>query len=196
MARPPRIFVPNGIYHIATRGSGWHWLFRFDHDRARFLRRLAGVIESYELECLAYCLMGNHYHLVVRTPDARLSRALQDLHGGYSREFNRFYGERSHLFRNRFRSREVDSDAYLMAVCRYVVLNPVRAGMCAEPSGWPWSSYRSNAGLEPAPPFLSESTLRDAFGGHPNWRARYRQFVEAVDLDETTPVDELLRSRR
>jgi REP element-mobilizing transposase RayT len=194
MARPPRVFVPDGIYHIATRGSGWRLLFRFDHDRVRFLRRLAGVVEGYELECLSYCLIGNHYHLVVRTPDARLSRALQELHSGYSREFNLYYGERSHLFRNRFCSREVDSDAHVLAVCRYLALNPVRAGLCAEPSEWPWSSYRLNLGLQPAPPFLSEATLRQVCGGKPNWRLRYREFVEDLDLAGALPVDELLRS--
>lgn len=194
MARPPRVFIPDSIYHIATRGSGWRHLFVFEHDRTRFLRRLGGVVESYELECLSYCLMGNHYHLVVRTPDARLSRALQELHGGYSREFNLYYGERSHLFRNRFRSREVDSDGYLLAVCRYVALNPVRAGFCTKPSEWPWSSYRSNLGLQPAPSFLSEATLCEVFGGKPNWRSRYREFVEALDPEDAPPVDELLRS--
>ena len=177
MARRPRVFIPNGIYHVASHGSDERPLFVYDADRRAFLERLAEVVARYELSCLSYCLMGNHYHQIVQTPDERLSAALKDLHGGYSREFNRTHSRRSHLFRNRFFAELIDDDAYLLQACRYVVLNPVRAGLCREPSDWPWSSYRSSAGIDPAPRFLSESLLRDACGGGENWRARYRDFV-------------------
>ena len=192
MPRRPREIHPDGIYHVATRGSDQRPLFLFDRDREEFLGRLAQAIARYELVCLAYCLMGNHYHLVVQTLDGRLSRALQELHTGYSTSFNRFHGRRAHLFRNRFLSREIDSDAYLLTVCRYVALNPVRAGMCGTPSDWPWSSYRASAGLATAPSFLCEARLREAFGGRRNWRVRYREFVETSEIVDSAPVDEML----
>ncbi|HWB23141.1 MAG TPA: transposase [Gaiellaceae bacterium] len=188
MPRPPRAFVDHGIYHVASRGSDRQPLFSFDGDRSTFLERLTSIVERYELACVAYCLMGNHYHLVVQTPDSRLSRALQELHGGYSRHFNRVHGRSAHLFRNRFLARLIDGDAYLLAACRYVARNPVRAGLCGRASDWPWSSYRATAGLVPTPPLLSESLLRDACGGTANWRKRYQDFVEQ-------PVEETSQNR-
>jgi len=178
--RPPRLFIPNGIYHVASRGSDRRPLFLYDGDRKVFLERLGRVVEGYELLCLAYCLMGNHYHLIVQTPDARLSVALRELNGGYSRQFNYTHGHSAHLFRNRFLAHLVDDEAYLLTACRYVAHNPVRAGLCGEPSDWPWSSYRFSVGLDLAPRFLNEALLRDAVGGGVNWRGRYREFVESA----------------
>jgi REP element-mobilizing transposase RayT len=192
MPRRPREINPDGIYRVATRGSDQRPLFAIDRDREEFLGRLEQATSRYELACLAYCLMGNHYHLVVQTPDGRLSRALQELHTGYSTSFNRFHGHRAHLFCNRFLSREIDSDAYLLTVCRYIVLNPVRAGMCDAPGDWPWSSYRASAGLVTAPPFLDEARLCEALGGRRNWRERYRDYVETSETETSIPVEEML----
>jgi putative transposase len=182
------VFVADGIYHIASRGSDHQLLFLFDSDRLGFLDRLAVVVERYELVCIAYCLMGNHYHLLVQTPDGRVSSALQELNGGYSRHFNRVHGKSAHLFRNRFFAQEVEDEAYLLIACRYLAYNPVRAGLCRDPADWPWSSHRATAGLDPSPAFLSETLIRDACGGQPNWRQRYRDFVAA-------PVEEMTQSR-
>jgi putative transposase len=195
MARTPRVFVPNGIYHVASRGSDRRPLFLFDRDREAFLGRLARIVESYELPCLAYCLMGNHYHLIIQTPDERLSMALKELHGGYSTHFNRTYGRSAHLFRNRFLAQVIDSDPYLLTACRYVAHNPVRAGLCARPSDWRWSSYRANAGIDPSPRFLSEAALRDASGGSGEWRSRYREFVESPSAVEPPPGHKKLHFR-
>ena len=140
--------------------------------------RLAPLVERFELGCVAYCLMGNHYHLIVQTPDGRLSVALQQLNGGYSKHFNSVYGRSAHLFRNRFLAQLIDSEPYLLAACSYVAHNPVRAGLCREPAEWPWASYRASVGIDPVPAFLNESILRDLFGGDPSWRVRYRAFVE------------------
>jgi putative transposase len=180
MSRPIRLFTPNGIYHVVSRGSNRKPLFLFDLDRDAFLGRLNRIVERHELRCLAYCLMGNHYHLLVQTPDARLSAALRELNGGYSRRFNRVHGHSAHLFRNRYLAQLVDDESYLLTVCRYVAYNPVRAGLCAEPSDWPWSSYRACAGIDPAPPLLNETMLRDTVGGGPEWRSRYRSFIESA----------------
>ncbi|MHB8060599.1 MAG: REP-associated tyrosine transposase [Gaiellaceae bacterium] len=189
MARSIRLFVPNGIYHVASRGSDRRPLFLFDFDREAFLDRLGRSVERHEIRCLAYCLMGNHYHLIVQTPDSRLSLALRELNGGYSRRFNRVHGHTAHLFQNRFLAQLVDDETYLLTVCRYVAYNPVRAGLCAEPSEWPWSSYRASAGIDPAPRFLNETVLSDSVGGGREWRRRYRDYVELNRPEGFPPGD-------
>jgi REP element-mobilizing transposase RayT len=184
MPRLPRVFVPGGVYHVWSHGSDRRPLFVFDADREAFLKRLSSVVKEFELGCVAWCLMSNHYHVVIQTPDARLSRALQHLHGGYSRQFNRLYGRRAHLFRNRFGSRLVDGERDLLGTCRYLAYNPIEAGLCGAPSEWPWSSFGASAGLAPVPPLLEERLLREAFGDDPGWRARYRDFVEQPSEDD------------
>lgn len=190
--RPLRVFVPGGIYHVASRGSDRRPLFLFDADREAFLERLGRTVERYELSCLAYCLMGNHYHLIVQTPDARLSRALQELNSGYSRHFNRVHKHSAHLFRNRFLAQLVATEAHSLMACRYVAHNPGRAGLGGNPYDWPWSSYRASAGIDPTPPFLNETVLRDAFGRGSKWRARFRDFVEKSDTVTPPPGYEKL----
>jgi putative transposase len=186
MPRPPRLFVPNGIYHLAAHGSDRRALFLCDRDRALFLERLAQVCERHELALIAYCLMGNHYHLVAQTADARLSLALKELNGGYSRQFNRLHGRSAHLIRAHALAELIEQESYLLTVCRYLAWNPVGAGLCGEPCEWPWSSYQASAGLEPVPRFLNDSALRDACGGRADWRQRYRDFVEAEPRRETS----------
>jgi putative transposase len=181
MGRPLRIFPPDGVYHVASRGSDRRPIFRLDEDREIFLERLQLTVERYRLPCLAYCLMDNHYHLIVITPDARLSAAMQELNGGYSKRFNAIHERSAHLFRNRFMAQLIDSDSYLLTACRYVAHNPVRAGLCQEPSTWKWSSYRATVGIDPAQRFLDERLLAGALGGGDRWRDRYREFVEADD---------------
>lgn len=154
-------------------------LFVFDEDRRSFLDRLATVVEQHELACIAYCLMGNHYHLIVQTPDERLSLAMQRLNGGYSKHFNRIHGRTAHLFRNRFLARQIEDESYLLTAVRYVAHNPVRAGLCVNPIDWPWGSHRATIGLDPMPHLLDITLLRDACGAMPNWRARYQEFVNA-----------------
>jgi REP element-mobilizing transposase RayT len=177
MPRPPRQFVPGGIYHIAARASDDRSLFVTDDDRTSFLDRLARVVERHEVSCVAYCLMGNHYHLIAQVPDEQISRGLQELHGGYARQFNRLHGHAAHLFRHHYLAHLIDSDAYLLTACRYLAHNPVRASLCRDPDDWPWSSHRATAGLDPSPPMLEQRSLRDAFGGTTNWRTRYRDFI-------------------
>jgi REP element-mobilizing transposase RayT len=185
------MFVEDGIYHLAARGSDRQPIFLFDTDRVAFLDRLAVVVERYELACVAYCLMGNHYHLLLQTPDGSVSGAMQDLNGGYSRHFNRVYGRSAHLFRNRFFASQVEHEAYLLTACRYLMHNPVRAGLCRLPSEWPWSSFRSTAGLDPTPRFLNQTLIRDACGGQRDWRQHYRDFV----AETPPPVENMLHIR-
>ena len=179
MARPPRSIVPNGIYHVTSRGSNKGAIFTFDRDRHAILELLSRTVRDYDLVCHSYCLMTNHYHLVLETPDARLSRAMKVLNGTYAMQFDMRYGRTAHVFQNRFRSELVDSDEYLLTVCRYVALNPVRAGLCRHPAEWPWSSYRALAGFDAAPEFLSESFILSLFGDTiETARAGFRRFVD------------------
>ena len=166
-------------------------MFLFDSDRYSFLHRLAAVVERYELACVAHCLMTNHYHLVVQKPDGRISNAMRDLNFGYSRQFNFEHGRSAHLFRNRFLAKDIDTDEYFMTVCRYVVNNPVRAGLCRDAAEWPWSSYRATAGLDPTPAFVGEALIRGIFGGA-DWRDRYRRFVASAADPE---VDKMVQFR-
>jgi putative transposase len=180
VARPPRNFYA-GIYHLAAHGSDQRHLFVGDEDREDFLARLAANCERFELALLSYTLMGSHYHALVRIPDARLSQALQRLHSDYSRRHNRRHGRSAHLFRAHPVTREIGSDAQLLAACRYLALNPVEAGLVTDPLDWPWSSTRAHAGLERPRIPLAESDLRAAFGDVGDWRERYRAQIDTAD---------------
>jgi putative transposase len=187
MGRPPRNFV-SGIYHIAPHGSDTRSLFPTAGDRIDFLERLTLSFSPLEIRLLDYVLMGNHYHALVHTPDARLSSALQVLHTGYSRDHNRHHGRSAHLFRAHCVSRAVTTDKQLLATYRYIARNPVRSNLVPDPLDWPWGSARAHAGLEaPAIP-LDERPLRDAFGNDPNWRRRYCRLIQREDEAETRDV--------
>jgi REP element-mobilizing transposase RayT len=150
----------------------------FDRDRHDILDLLARVVRDYELVCLSYCLMTNHYHLVVGTPHARLSMAMKVLNGEYAKRFDVRHRRTAHVFQNRFGSELIDNDEYLLSACRYTVLNPVRAGLCGHPADWPWSSYQALAGLVPAPAFLAEEPVLSLFGGTSEQaRAGYQRFI-------------------
>lgn len=178
MGRPHRAVEPNGIYHLTSRGSNRQRIFAGARDRLDFLGLLAGAVERYAWSCVAYCLMTNHYHLVMQIGDAGLSSGMQWLNGGFSRLFNVRHGCSAHLFRNRFASVFIENEGHLLEACRYVVLNPVRAGLCERPEDWRWSSYRASAGLERCPAFLSKPDLLGLFASSPEQARRmYMTFV-------------------
>jgi putative transposase len=177
MPRPPRAF-DDGIYHLSSHGSDTRDLFVTADDCTTFLGRLGLLLERFDLGLIAYALLGNHYHLVLATPDGRVSTALQQLHGWYSRWHNRRSGRSAHLFRAHFFAREVTSEGDFLIACRYVALNPVAAGFCNDPFSWPWSSAGATAGIAaPAVP-LDDGPLRAALGDTADWRRRYRAFIE------------------
>ncbi|HXG76578.1 MAG TPA: transposase [Gaiellaceae bacterium] len=179
MGRAPRQFAPEATYHVFARGSNGQAIFVFDSDRIDFLDCLRQVIQRAELSCLAYCLMTNHYHLVLETRDGKLSRALQTLNGRYAQRFNRRYDREAHLFKNRFGAVRQMSESQLLWTLRYTVMNPVAQGLCSAPSEWRWSSYRALAGLEPPPPFLDVRRALSYFGDTPGEAmSRYRAFVD------------------
>ena len=181
MPRPPREFAPGAVYHVYSRGSNRQAIFALDADRGDFLYCLDGVVSNSRLRCLAYCLMENHYHLVLETGDGELSRALKALNGRYALRFNRRHNRDAHLFKNRFGAIRQDSDSQLLWTLRYTVRNPVEQGLCASPEEWRWSSYRSSIGLERPPGFLDVDRLLSYFGGSAD-RARIALLAFVSDV--------------
>jgi len=190
MARPLRVEFAGAVYHVTARGNGGQDIFDDDTDRLKFLEVLGSTVERFAWICHAYCLLPNHYHLLVETPEANLSRGMRQLNGVYTQSFNRRHGRSGHVLQGRFKAILVEKESYLLELARYVVLNPVRAGMARYPRLWKWSSYRATAGETPPPGFLTTDWILSQFGRH-RGRAReaYRQFVkEGYDV---TVWDEL-----
>ena len=142
MARLPRSILPDGFVHVTTRGVNGEWIFLDDADRLGFLSSFAAVARAFEWDCQALCLMGNHYHFVVQSTIVALSAGMQRLNGQHAEAINAKYGRSGHLFGDRFTSRVIGNEAYLATACRYVVENPVRAGLCADAADWRWSFCR------------------------------------------------------
>jgi REP element-mobilizing transposase RayT len=138
MPRPPRSFSPGGFYHLTARGNDGREIVIDDWDRRMFVRLLARIATRFGIHIRAWCLMTNQYHLVVETPHGEVSKALQQLNGAYARYFNERHGRSGHLFGGRYRAALIDSEEHLHEACRYVVLNPVRAGLAAS-HDWPWA---------------------------------------------------------
>jgi len=177
VARPLRITFPGAWYHVTNRGLERRAIFRAPEDQARFLRLLAEGTARFALEVHAYCLMGNHYHLLVRTPDGNLSEAMRHLDGVYTQRFNRTHGRDGPLFRGRFASVLVQADRHLLCAARYIHLNPVEARLVERPEDWSPSSYRGYLDPRRAPPWLHTRVVLGWFGSV-GARARHREFVE------------------
>ncbi len=178
MSRPLRIEFPDALYHVTVRGDRREDIFEDDQDRQQFLLVLGQVVVRFNWLCLAWCLMDNHYHLLIQTPDANLSKGMRQLNGVYTQFSNRRHQRAGHLFQGRFKAILVDSDAYLLELLRYVVLNPVRAGMVNNAADWVWSSYRQSVGLEPAASWLSVAALLSQFAEQRELaQQRYARFV-------------------
>jgi putative transposase len=159
MVRPLRIEYPGAVYHVTSRGDRREPIAVDDIDRAQFLDTLGQALQRFDAQAWAYCLMGNHYHLVLHTREANLSRLMRQINGVYTQSFNRRHGLSGHLFQGRFKAILVDGDSYLLEVCRYVDLNPVRARMVKRPEAYARSSYRALAGLAAAPDWLDAQPL-------------------------------------
>ena len=178
MARPLRIEFAGALYHITSRGDRREAIYEDDEDREGFLNILAEVMERYNWICHAFCLMTNHYHLVIETVEGNLSRGMRQLNGVYTQGSNRRHSRSGHLFQGRFKGILVDKDAYLLELSRYVVLNPVRAGLVHLPAQWPWSSYGAMMGEAPVPKRLAVDALLRQFGSdREDAREHYRRFV-------------------
>lgn len=190
MARPLRIEFPGALYHVTARGNDRGLIFLDNADRLSFLATVGKTMARWRWRGYAYCLMGNHYHLVVETADANLSRGMRHLNGVYSQGFNRRHGRSGHVFQGRYTSILVDGDAYLLELARYAALNPVRAGMARRAEDWPWSSYRAMTGQAAAPAWLHADSVLRRLGHRPaQARQAFAAFV-ADGLDETGRLDE------
>jgi REP-associated tyrosine transposase len=178
MARPLRIEFPGAVYHVTNRGNERKAVFRDDQDRKMFLDTLKGVTLRYNWLCHAYCLMENHYHLLIDTPDGNLSIGMRQLNGVYTQGFNKRHDRVGHLFQGRFKAVLVQKDNHLLEACRYVVLNPVRAKRVQKPEGWVWSSYGATAGLAKPHPCLVTNWVLSQFGSkRKTAQASYRRFI-------------------
>jgi REP element-mobilizing transposase RayT len=178
MTRPLRIELAGGLYHVTAQGDRQEAIYRDGEDRSGWLALLGGVCRRYNWRCHAYCEMTNHYHLVVETPKANLSQGMRQLNGVYTQQFNRRHALVGHLFQGRFKAILVERDAYLLALARYVVLNPVRAGMVSDAAAWEWSSYRAMVGAAPVPSWLETDWMLGQFGSAPSGAsAQYAAFV-------------------
>ncbi len=172
---------------MTCRGNEKREIFRDAVDRRDLLDLIGRVVDTLRWRVHAYVLMGNHYHLLLETPEPNLSRGMHQLNGIYTQRFNRRYERVGHLFQGRFKSILVEKDAHLLELIRYVVLNPVRAGIAPGPGQWDWSNYLATAGLARAPVWLEVNWTLAQFGGGALAADRYRQFVDAGMREPRTP---------
>ncbi len=178
MARPLRLQFDGAISHVTSRGNARNDIVEDDTDRHAFLECLGKVVHRFHWLCHAYCLMGNHYHLVIETPEANLSQGMRQLNGIYTQRYNRRHRTVGHVFQGRYKAILIQKESHLMEVCRYVVLNPVRAKIVETVDQWKWSSYRGTAGLATGLPWLTVEWVLRQFGQERQHAARhYRRFV-------------------
>src|SRR5512143_3712688 len=178
MSRPLRIQYAGAVYHVTSRGNEKKPVFKDDEDRRTFLNTLQHVNKRYNWICHAYCLMTNHFHLLIETPDGNLSPGMRQLNGVYTQLFNKRHGRTGHLFQGRYSAILIQKDSHLLEVCRYVVLNPVRARIVAAPEQYAWSSYLATAGKANQHPCLTVDWVLGQFSGtRGKAEKEYRQFV-------------------
>jgi REP element-mobilizing transposase RayT len=165
-----RIEYSGAFGHVTARGNDKQAIFLDDVDYMTFLRMLAQVVAEFGWRCHAYCLMPNHYHLLLETPEPNLGRGMHVLNGRYARRFNERHGHVGHVFQGPYHREPVERDEHLAETCRYIALNPVRAGLCERPEDWPWSSY--SAGHVPFVFDSAEAYRRFVADGLNDWRRR------------------------
>ena len=175
MGRVRRPHVAGGMYHVYSRGNARSPIYLEDADYATFLGYLDKAVERCGWHCHGFCLMPNHYHLLIETPQPNLGLGMHVLNLSHARYFNWRYRQVGHVFHGPYGLRLLRRDAHLAELCRYIVLNPVRARLVEHPADWRWTSFRATAGLEPPPPFLEVDRIRGFFGGP----MAFRDFVEA-----------------
>jgi REP element-mobilizing transposase RayT len=179
MARPLRIEFAGALYHVTARGDRGEDTFSDERDRIVFLELLSQVCLRFVVSCHGYCLMSNHYHLVLETAEPNLARALRHLNGVYTQRFNYRHERAGHVFQGRYKAILVDRDSYFLEVVRYVLLNPVRAKLVTHAQDWPWSSYQVLMGQSRAIRGLDVSKVLSCFGSTPELaRAAFERFID------------------
>ncbi len=180
MARPLRIELAGGLYHVTSRGDRREDIFLCVTDRRVWLEIFAEVCERFNWVCHAWCQMTNHYHIVVETCEGNLSQGMRQLNGVYTQRFNRTHHRVGHVFQGRYRAIMVEKDTYLLELMRYVVLNPMRAGMVKAVEDWPWSSFAAMVGTAPCPDWLQTDWVLAQFDNTRGKAVRgYMEFVRA-----------------
>ncbi|MBD0338441.1 MAG: transposase [Thermoleophilia bacterium] len=155
MARAPRVQVEGGTFHVTAHAIAGARLYRGPDDLSLFLELTEQAVRGHGWACYAFCLMPNHYHLLIETPHRNLAEGIKWVNGCYAQRFNGRHGTRGHVFGSRYDSALIEREAHVLEAIRYIALNPVRAGLCAEPIEWKWSSYAAMIGDAPAPSFLA-----------------------------------------
>ena len=179
MSRPLRLEFPDALYHVTSRGDRREDIYEDNVDRQRYLDVFEEVIKQFNWICYAYCLMDNHYHLLIQTPEGNLSKGMRQLNGIYTQAYNRRHNKTGHLFQGRYKAILVDEDAYLLELSRYIVLNPVKAHMVKQAKHWKWSSYCATIGRESIPQWLSADHLLTQFSKQRKTAIRkYESFVQ------------------
>jgi REP element-mobilizing transposase RayT len=180
MARPLRIELSGGLYHVTSRGDRREDIYLNDADRINWLTLFGQVCKRFNWVCHAYCLMDNHYHIVVETIEGNLSKGMRQLNGVYTQTFNRLHNRVGHVYQGRYKAILVEKDSYLLGLSRYVVLNPVRAGMVKNVEQWPWSSFPVMIGKSTRPEWLQTDWILGQFGKRRKQAiATFRDFVDA-----------------
>jgi putative transposase len=177
--RRPRSEYPGAIFHVTARGNDGQDIFVDDYDRVGLLQLFASIAAKHQWECLAYCLMSNHYHLLVRTPEPTLAVGMHAIQSRYAHGFNERHGRRNHLFGTRYSQRPVESQSHVLTSAVYTVLNPIRARLIEQPVEWPWSSYRATVGLELSFDSLRSDLLLDLLT--PNREEARTRYVQLID---------------
>jgi len=191
LARPLRIEFADALYHVTARGNQRSQIFLDDTDRCEWLKTVTQIADRFRWRIYAYCQMGNHFHLLVQTPQPNLARCMRHLNGVYTQRFNRRHSRCGHVLQGRYQAVIVDAESYLLEVARYVLLNPVRAGLVRHALDWQWSSYRATVGKTAAPGWLATSHLLRRFSSNGVAAIRgFRRFVNA-GLSASSPWHEL-----
>lgn len=190
MGRPLRIEYPGAFYHVTSRGNEQKDVFKSQKDREKFLSYLESATERYSAVVHVYCLMSNHYHLLLETPAGNLSQIMRHINGAYTNYFNTKRKRAGHLFQGRYKAILVEKDTYALELSRYIHRNPVGAGMVKQPEEYRWSSYRCYIGQTGQPDWLRTAEQLGRFdGGEREKRERYKMFVEDVLGDnEESPL--------
>ncbi len=205
MARAPRLNYPDAVYHVTSRGNGRATIVCGDDDRGRFLRQLGDNVATHAVRLYAWVLMDNHFHLLVRTPRVNLSQFMQRLNTSYALYARYKHGRPGHQFEARFKAKLVEEESYLLAVTRYIHLNPIKVAACrrwgkAERmrrlEGYRWSSYPGYVAKRNAQEFVCYDVLREYGATVAAARRRYRGYVHACVMEDDEPLLEAMRASR
>ena len=194
MARPLRIEYPGAFYHVTARGNEWKDIYKSRRDREKFLSYLELATQRYSAVIHAYCLMTNHYHLLVETPLGNLSKIMQHINSSYTTYYNVKRKRSGHLLQGRYKAILVEADAYACELSRYIHLNPIRAGIVATPEQYPWSSYHGYIKPKDRPDWLTTKFILGYFPKSQR-EAAYRQFVgDMIGREYLSPLDSTVAS--